>query len=123
MNQDIENLVKTQAAASGLIVEGSFYERANAYINRHFANRGAKEKLIIEGYLAQAAIRIARSEGKASLQGEDFKAAVWLFHQPDQPDDPCIRAGQMALGEEQKRGKYYRGMLNESFAKRLDLEK
>jgi hypothetical protein len=78
--------------------------------------------MVVESYLAQAAIRIARSEGKARLEGEDFKAAVWLFHQPDQPDDPCIRAGESALQKEQARGKTSRGVLTESFAKRLDID-
>lgn len=122
MNQNLRLLVETEARAKGLMVDPSFYARADNYIDKHFRNRTLQETIIVESYLAQAAIRIAKSEGKARLEGEDFKAAVWLFHQPDQPDDPCVRAGEAALLQESKRLVKSRGLLLEAFAKRLDAD-
>jgi len=122
MNNNIRQLVESEANSKGLIIDPSFFVRSDSYIEKHFRFAAANQKIIIESYLAQAAIRIARSEGKARLEGEDFKAAVWLFHQPDQPDDPCVRAGEAALKNEQARGRAVRGILSESFAKRLDID-
>lgn len=123
MNQEVLTLVRTAAANANITVEPTFQERVDAYMNRFFAANSAREKLIIETYLSQAALRITITEGRNRLAGEDFKAAVWLFHQPGQPDDPCAEAGRAALRSEGTRAKYTRGLLHESFARRLDFEK
>lgn len=122
MNQNLRHLVETEARAKGLLIDSSFFIRADNYIEKHFRNRAPREKIVVENYLAQAALRIALSEGKTWLEGEDFKAAVWLFHQPEQPDDPCIRAGEAALHLESKRLARSRGLLLEAFARRLDTD-
>ena len=89
MNSAVEDLVRKETAAKGLYLDSSFFPRADAYIARHFSQSSARDKMVVESYLSQAAIRIAKGENKNRLEGEDFKAAVWFFHQPEQPDDPC----------------------------------
>lgn len=122
MNSSIRSLVEREAGVQGLSVDPAFYSRADRYMEKYFRDRPLPDQLIVESYLAQAAIRIARSEGKLRLEGEDFKAAIWLFHQPDQPDDPCKRAGEAALLHESRRFGRSRGLLMEAFAKRLDTD-
>lgn len=123
MHPEVVRLVSLEAAKANLKVDYSFFNRADSYMESLFSNKTEREKLIIESYLAQAAVRIARSERRGQLEGEDFKAAVWLFHQPTHPDDPCAVAGETALRAEQARVKSTRGILNEAFARRLDSEK
>ena len=120
MTPAIEHLVRNETAAKGLLLDPTFFHRADAYIAKHFAGSSEKNRMIVESYLSQAAIRIAKSENKSRLEGEDFKAAVWLFHQPEQPDDPCIGAGRTALALEQQRPPERKGLLLESFARQLD---
>jgi hypothetical protein len=122
MNDTVKKLVETEAYRKGIAVDPSFFSRSDGYIQKHFRDRSAKDQLTVESYIAQAAIRIAATEGKRRLEGEDFKAAVWLFHQPEQPDDPCVAAGQMALAKESVRSPLNRGMLMESFAKNLNAQ-
>ncbi len=120
MNADLKDLIQREARAHKLTVAPSFFSRADWYIGRHFAKRPAREKLIIDSYLAQAAIRIAKTEGKRALQADDHKAATWLFHIPVSPDDPCLNAGLKALRAEKRRTPGSRGLLLQSFAKHLN---
>lgn len=120
MHPSVEELVRTESGAKGLIVDPGFAVRIDLYLRRYFSDRTREEQLIIEAYLAQAAIRIARSEGKTRLEGEDFKAAVWLFHHREQPDDSCSRGGLIALLAESTRKPWERGLLLDSFAAHLN---
>jgi len=104
----------------GVSVEESFYTRLDAYVQRFFRYSPPREQTIIQAYLGQAALRIAKSEGKSTAQAEDVKAAVWMFHLPENPDDPCGVAGHQALLAEQRRTRYTRGLLTESLRDFLD---
>jgi hypothetical protein len=119
MNKSVRLLVEAEAYGK-LVIDPNFYSKADGYIQRYFSKHSFEEQLTIESYLTQAAVRIARSEGKSRLEGEDFKAAVWLFHQPEQPDDPCEAAGRSALATEKARVSWKSGLLLESFAKNLN---
>jgi hypothetical protein len=120
MDSRVGQLVRTEAAAKSLVVDDHFMPRADSYVQRYFADRSSNEKLIVETYLCQAAIQIAHSEGKSRLESEDFKAAVWLFHHRERPDDSCERAGLLALLAESTRKPWERGLLLESFATHLN---
>jgi histone H3/H4 len=110
----------SEASLSNISVEQSFYTSLDKYVERFFRYSTEREKTIIQAYLGQAALRIAKAEGKSTVQAEDVKAAVWLFHVPEQPDDPCATAGNQALLAEQQRGQYRRGLLTEGFRDFLD---
>ena len=74
----------------------------------------------IQTYLARAGVRIAILEGRRTLQAEDVRAAIWLYHLPEQPDDPCAAAGNRVLTEENRRQRGTRGLLTGSLARFLD---
>jgi hypothetical protein len=120
MNPQLRQLIATAAANEGLRPNDNLYDALDAYINRHFRYNSEREKDVIQTYLARAAIRIALTEGRTVVEAEDAKAAVWLFHLPEQPDDPCAAAGNRVLREEASRHRFQRGMLTESFANFLD---
>jgi hypothetical protein len=109
-----------EANQSGLSIEESFYARLDSYVERFYRLAPARNQLVIQTYLAQAAIRIAKSEGKQVVQAEDVKAAIWLYHLPENPDDPCVAAGEQALRAEQSRSRYSRGLLTENLRAFLD---
>jgi hypothetical protein len=58
MNSAIEELVRKETTAKGLSLDPTFFPKADAYISRHFAASSSMDKMIIESYLSQAAIRI-----------------------------------------------------------------
>jgi hypothetical protein len=120
MDSRVAELVRIEAGAKGLTVDPTFATRTDSYVQRHFPGRTDDEKTIVEAYLAQAAIRIARSEGKSQLDGEDLKAAVWLFHHREQLDDAGAHAGLVALLAESTRKSWERGLLMENFASHLN---
>jgi hypothetical protein len=112
--------ILSEATLFGLSVDESFYTRLDAYVQRFFAHSLSREQTIIQAYLGQAALRIAKSEGKSTAQADDVKAAIWMFHLPENLDDPCTVAGIQALKAEQRRARYTRGLLTESFKDFLD---
>jgi hypothetical protein len=123
MHEKTRRTLITESNNQGLAIDNDFAPRVDDYMQKHFAAASSVDKLVVESYLVQAAIRIAKVEGKSRLQGEDFKAAVWLFHQPEQPNDPCSAAGARAMAAERSRSLSTRGLLLESFAKAIDEEK
>ncbi len=133
MDQQVLKLVIAEAKTMNLKVDGSTELRLDEYLKRHFRHDEARNKVIIQTYLSNAALRIALTDKKGILDGEDIKAAIWLFHQPTGIDDECVEAGQFALHQEQKRkerasgrivigGTAYRGILSERFAQHLDAQ-
>jgi hypothetical protein len=120
MNSRVAELVRIEAGLKGLRVDPTFTARTDSYMQRYFHGRPEAETTIVEAYLAQAAIRIARTEGKSQLDGEDFKAAVWLFHHREQLDDAGAHAGLVALLAESTRKSWERGLLMENFASHLN---
>jgi hypothetical protein len=112
--------ILSEAGRFELTVEASFHDRLDSYINRFFRSTPANRQTIIQAYLAQAGLRIARSEGKRTAQAEDVKAAIWLYHLPSGPDDPCAAAGNQILIVEDRRSLLSRGLLTESFREFLD---
>jgi hypothetical protein len=115
MDPQLERQLLSEARNYGLTVSPVALQRLDQYAERFFRYKPEKDKLVIETYLGQAALRIAKAEGKSIVEADDVKAAVWLFHLPEHPDDPCGAAGERALNEEKKRGVYLRGILTESF--------
>jgi hypothetical protein len=115
MDQRLRQKTLTEATRAGLQVSETLFTRLDAYIARFYRLSPSRDQLVIQTYLAQAAIRIAKSEGKSVVEAEDAKAAIWMFHLPQNPDDPCGVAGEQALLAERTRGRYSAGMLTESF--------
>src|SRR5438105_2389817 len=113
MDYRLRPIVEAEVRGAGLTVADSFYTKIDSYIAQHFSQRSSRDKVVIEAYLARAALRIALTEHKRTLEAEDAKAAIWLFHLPDQPDDTCSSAGQQALAKEAGRPRYTRGLLTE----------
>jgi hypothetical protein len=114
MDVRLRNTLAVEAQAIGVNISESFYSRLDSYTARFFPNRGPREQLVIQGYLGQAGLRIARSEGKTIAEADDAKAAIWLYHLPQQPDDPCAAAGILALAEESRRSRFSRGIITEN---------
>lgn len=115
MDSQLQQQLLTEGRNFNLRISPSTFERLDQYVEQFFRYRPARDQLVIQTYLGQAALRIAKAEGKNVVEAEDVKAAVWLFHLPEHPDDPCAAAGDRAISEENKRGIYSRGILTESF--------
>ncbi len=114
MDARLRQRIVTEAAGLGINVEESFYNRLDFYVERFFRTRESRQQLVIQAYLGQAGLRIARTEGKTIAQAEDVKAAVWLFHLPASPDDPCVLAGNQILMLESQRQTFARGVITEN---------
>lgn len=115
MDPQLEQHLVVEANRYNLKISPNAVQWLDEYVNLFFRERSRKEKLVIETYLSQAALRIARTEKKRVVEFDDVKAAVWLFHLPEHPDDPCAAAGERALNEEMARTHFARGLLTESF--------
>jgi len=120
MNSALRSQIGSEAQAAGITVAESFYTKLDGYISTHFRSRPERDQVTIQAYLAQAGIRIAKTEGKNVAEAEDAKAAIWLFHLPEDPDDPCAAAGNRALTEENRRQPLSRGILTERFRQFLN---
>lgn len=120
MDARLRSTLAVEAQAIGVNISESFFSRLDSYTARFFPTRSLREQLVIQGYLGQAGLRIARSEGKTIAEADDAKAAIWLYHLPQQPDDPCAAAGSLALLEENHRSRYARGIITENLSRFLD---
>jgi len=103
MDITLSLIIANMAAQSGVGVDPTFSDQIDHYINKHYSASPEMDRVIIESYLSDAALRIARTEGKQTLEAEDAKAAVWLFHQPDNLTSTCAEAGAYVLREEGQR--------------------
>jgi hypothetical protein len=120
MDSSLRRTLATEAQAIGVNISETFFSRLDTYTARFFTNRSARDILVIQGYLGQAGLRIARSEGRTTAEAEDAKAAIWLYHLPQHPDDPCAAAGTQALLEESRRARLSRGIITENLRRFLD---
>ena len=120
MDLQLQQIVLNEARSFGATVSEDFYAKLDAYVEQHFRYATSQDKKIIQTYLARAGVQIAKTEGKRLVEADDAKAAIWLFHLPTQPDDPCKAAGDQALAEERRRTRYTRGLLTENFGRYLD---
>ena len=119
MDPLLEQRLRNEARRQQLRVDPSFIRHLDSYVNRFFAGRPKKEQMVIQTYLTEAALRIAKTEGKQALELDDAKAAIYYFHLPDDPDSTCVAAGNRALFEERKRERYTRGLLLTEDLRRL----
>ena len=110
MNGKLVKKLISQAQAMGVEVDSGCNSALDGYVQKYFGESEALEIDIIQTYLFQAALRIANSEKRKLVDGTDVKAAIWLYHQPSSPDDPCIDAGRYILEFERLRrtGKLHR---------------
>lgn len=130
MDQQVLQLLTTEASQFGIELKSTFPDHIDKYVEKHFSDANHSDRVVIETYLSDAALRIARAEERHLLEAEDAKAAVWIFHLPDQLNSKCIEAGMYALEAERKRkiqapghnvyGGVKKGMLAENFSKHLD---
>lgn len=130
MDGKVFSILLDEAKRAGLGVAPSFEQWVDQYIHRLPFAISVDQQTVIETYLSNAAIRIARADRKRLIEGDDAKAAVWLFHQPEDLTDECVEAVEFAFRMEGKRkeppkdkivvGGVTHGLLNESFARHLD---
>ena len=119
MDQQVLQIIAKVAAQNGITVGHTFSQQIDRYINRHYSSASPRNRVIIESYLSDAALRIAKTDGKQTLEAEDAKAAVWLFHQPDDLTNNCAEAGAFALREESLRAQRRFGLSVAGVEKRL----
>ena len=130
MDAKVNELLIEEAKKIGLSVAPSYEKWIDQYLGRYFKDLSETDSVVIQTYLSEAALRIARTDKKRIVEADDGKAAVWLFHQPDQINQECVEAGQHALRSEARRNQLARekvviggvtlGLLTESFARHLD---
>ncbi len=121
MDPLLEQQLRTEAQRLNLRIDESFIHHLDSYVDKFFPGHPTKDQLVMQTYLAEAGLRIAKTEGKQVLQMDDAKAAIYYFHLPDDPDSTCVAAGNKALSEERIRSPYTRGLLlNENLRRLLD---
>jgi len=121
MDPLVEQHLRNEARRQNLRVDESFISHLDSYVQKFFPRRPKEDQIVIQTYLAEAGLRIAKTEGKQALQLDDAKAAIYYFHLPDDPDSTCVAAGNRVLREEQRRPQYQRGLLlNENLRDLLD---
>jgi hypothetical protein len=109
MDPLLRQRVQQDATRIGVPPTELFYSKLDSYIAIHFRGSPTRDQNVIQAYIAAAAIRIAKAEGKRAVEAEDAKAAIYLFHLPDQPDDDCSAAGRQALSRERSRARFTSG--------------
>ena len=119
MDPLLRQSVQQDATGTGVPPTELFYAKLDNYIATHFRGASAHDQNVIQAYIAAAAIRIAKAEGKRAVEAEDAKAAIYLFHLPDQPDDDCSEAGRQALTRERSRGRLTSGAVLTSEVRRF----
>jgi len=100
MDRQLRQVLTRESQRIGVVANDTFYTKLDAYVAKHFPEHSNNEKNVIQAYLGDAGLRIARAEGKGIAEAEDAKAAVYFYHLPDDPDDPCIAAGEAVLTKE-----------------------
>jgi hypothetical protein len=111
MDPRLEQQLRAEAQRMNLRIDESFIRHLDSYVDKFFLRHPTKDQLVVQTYLAEAGLRIAKTEGKQVLQMDDAKAAIYYFHLPDDPDSTCVAAGNKVLSEEQRRPRYTRGLL------------
>jgi len=119
MDPRLQQQLIAEAHRLNLIIDESFVRHLDAYVDKFFPEHPTNNQLVVEAYLTDAALRIAKAEGKHVVQMDDAKAAIYYFHLPDEPDSTCVAAGNKALSEERKRRQYTRGLLLTENLRRL----
>lgn len=109
--------ITTAAKNIDLSVDKSFYGKLDSYVATHFIDKNDRERAIIQCYLSDAGLRIAKAEGKKKLEAEDAKAAIYFYHLPVSADDPCIAAGELVLEKEVERKQGGEELLTADFRK------
>jgi len=114
MDPRLEQRLGAEAQGMNLRIDKSFIRHLDSYVDRFFPEHSTDDQLVVQTYLADAGLRIAKSEGKQVAELDDAKGAIYYFHLPDDPDDPgynCLAAGKNVLSEEQTRSRYASGRL------------
>jgi hypothetical protein len=119
MDPRLEQQLRAEAHRLNLNIEESFIRHLDSYVQNFFPQYPTKDRLVVQTYLADAGLRIAKAEGKQVVQREDAKAAIYYFHLPDDPDSTCIAAGNRVLLEERTRSRFARGRLLSDNLRRL----
>jgi hypothetical protein len=119
MDPRLEQQLRAEAQRTNLRIDESFIRHLDSYTDKFFSRHPTNDQLIVQTYLAEAGLHIAKTEGKQVVQMDDAKAAIYYFHLPDDPDSTCVAAGNKALSEERKRPRYARGLLLTENLRRL----
>jgi hypothetical protein len=117
MNPILIQTITEAAKDIDVSVDKSFYRKLDSYVATHFVDKDDRDQAIIQCYLSDAGLRIAKAEGKKKLEAEDAKAAIYFFHLPISPDDPCIAAGDLVLEKEDERKQGGEELLTSNFRK------
>jgi|ERR1700683_4446724 len=118
MDQTLERRLGAIAEQSELTLGESFVPRLNQYTQQFFSELTSADQRTIHIFLADAAFRIAQLEGKRTVDADDVKSAIWLYHVPERPNDPCHVAGNTIL--ERKGNFTFRRQLAPNFRRILE---
>jgi hypothetical protein len=97
MDFRLQQQLYAAARAININLDSTVAPRLDDYIREHFPRATSDEQKIIQVFLGNAAIKIANAEGKDYVKEDDVKAAIWFFHVPQDPTDPCRLAGEYIL--------------------------
>ena len=78
-------------------VDSSFGNYSENYFNHVVGSeQSAEQRIAAAAVLTNCAIKIAKTDGKSVLESDDFKAALWLLHRPDDVTDKCVYGARNA---------------------------
>jgi hypothetical protein len=123
MDPLLKEHLKNEAQRQNVRLDESFISHLDSYVDKFFPQHSRKDQVVVQTYLGEAGLRIAKTEGKRVAQLDDAKAAIYYFHLPDDPDSPptCMAAGNKVLREERRRPRYQGGrLINENLRQMLD---
>jgi hypothetical protein len=119
MNPELQNAIQKVANLHGVSVAKGFYTKLDNYCAKYFNESSKGDKDVIQTYLAQTGLKIAKTEQKKTLEAEDAKAAIYYLHMPTSLTDKCEEAGQFILKRTRRRSVSNDPLLSDALRKYL----